>query len=130
MSVSVNRAAFNSIPQKWAFDPEIGPFVRELLSQLRQLRDRTGGDDDSVSRLENETLFDVGIRGGDIAELQSKAEELQILAAATDGLRCQMLEIQKALQDIQTQITDSYLILSELSDLRQRVEAIENGNTP
>ncbi len=46
--VRVNRTPLNTIPQQWAFDPEVGPFVRELLELIRQLRDRTGGDTDIV----------------------------------------------------------------------------------
>lgn len=49
MAQNVNRPPFNLIPNKWAFDPELGPFVRELLTQIWQLRLRTGGDDDVVS---------------------------------------------------------------------------------
>lgn len=49
MAQNVNRPPFNLIPNKWAFDPELGPFVRELLTQIWQLRLRTGGDYDVVS---------------------------------------------------------------------------------
>ena len=45
---NVNRTPLNTIPQSWAFDEEVGPWIRELLEVLRQLRDRTGGDDDIV----------------------------------------------------------------------------------
>lgn len=46
----VNRTPFGTVPEKWAFDPEIGPFVQELLDEIRQLRIRTGADDDHVER--------------------------------------------------------------------------------
>ena len=44
----VNRTPFNIIPQKWAFDPEVGPFIRDLLDVVWQMRNRSGGDFDQV----------------------------------------------------------------------------------
>lgn len=44
----VNQAPFNAIPQEWAFDPDIGPFIRELMTQIWQLRARTGGYTDVI----------------------------------------------------------------------------------
>lgn len=46
--VDVNQTSFNKIPQQWEFDEEIGPFIRDLLDQIDQLRRRTGGDEDAV----------------------------------------------------------------------------------
>jgi len=45
---NVDRTPFNIVPKEWAFDPEIGPFMRELLDVIWQLRTRTGGDDDVI----------------------------------------------------------------------------------
>ena len=42
----VNRIPFNTLPDEWAFDPRIGPFVRDILDTTFQLRERTGGDND------------------------------------------------------------------------------------
>lgn len=42
----VNRIPFNTLPQEWAFDPNIGPFMRDLLDTVFQLRERSGGDTD------------------------------------------------------------------------------------
>lgn len=55
--MKVNRAPFNLIPQKWAFDPEIGPFIRDLLEMLFQLRERSGGDDDQVANVATRSSF-------------------------------------------------------------------------
>ena len=44
MTTKVNRIPFNTLPQSWAFDAEVGPFVRDLLDTVFQLRERTGGD--------------------------------------------------------------------------------------
>ena len=46
MPIKVNRIPFNTLPEDWAFDPRIGPFMRDLLDTTFQLRERTGGDDD------------------------------------------------------------------------------------
>ena len=45
---NVDTTPFNLVPQKWAFDPEIGPFIQELLDIIWQLRTRSGGDFDLV----------------------------------------------------------------------------------
>ena len=42
----VNSIPFAEIPENWAFDPVIGPFVRDLLDVTFQLRERTGGNSD------------------------------------------------------------------------------------
>ena len=72
--MKVNRAPFNLIPQKWAFDPEVGPFVRDVVEMLFQLRGKVGGDsqdvnfltDAQVAKLEalDETLTYVGLYRG------------------------------------------------------------------
>lgn len=46
-----NRTPYNQLPDEWAFHPEKGPFWRDILDQLRQLRDRTGGDQDTVTNI-------------------------------------------------------------------------------
>lgn len=57
MAVNVNRAPHNIIPHQWAFDKEIGPFIREILNQLWQLRNRTGGDDDQIENQQTRELY-------------------------------------------------------------------------
>lgn len=46
--VGVNRTPLNQIPEEWAFHPQIGPFIRALLQEVYQSRERTGGDFDQV----------------------------------------------------------------------------------
>ena len=46
--VDVNQTPFNKIPNTWNYDPEIGPFIRDLLDEIDQIRRRTGGDSDAV----------------------------------------------------------------------------------
>ena len=46
---NVDNTPFNLVPKDWAFDPEIGPFIEELLDVIWQLRLRTGGDIDRVA---------------------------------------------------------------------------------
>jgi predicted RNase H-like nuclease (RuvC/YqgF family) len=83
MGQDVNRIPFNIIPTKWAFDPEIGPFIRELLEILNQSRSRTGGDNDTVADLELiNTLNDGGNRtyrryNDEIQELSNQLSEIK-----------------------------------------------------
>lgn len=42
----VNNIPYQMVPKDWAFDPEKGPFIRDLLDVSFQLRERTGGDVD------------------------------------------------------------------------------------
>lgn len=41
----VNRTPFTLVPDKLAFDTEMGPLISELMDVIWQLRRRTGGDD-------------------------------------------------------------------------------------
>lgn len=76
MAVNVNRAPHNTIPHQWAFDAEIGPFIREILNQLWQLRNRTGGDEDVIG--------DVQIQVDDtlLSAMESRISELESLVAS------------------------------------------------
>jgi len=65
--LKVNRVPYNIIPHKWAFDPEIGPFIRDLLDMLFQLRERSGGDDDQVANVSTRSAFSWS-KGGNSTE--------------------------------------------------------------
>ena len=54
---NVDTVPFSLVPQDWAFDPEIGPFIREMLDVIWQLRNRSGGDFDSSVPLGVITLW-------------------------------------------------------------------------
>ena len=47
--VDVRRSPYNRIPKAWAFDQEIGDFIREIMRQVDEVRRRTGGDSDIVN---------------------------------------------------------------------------------
>ena len=70
---NVDTTPFNLVPQEWAFDPEIGPFIQELLDIIWQLRTRTGGDFDVVEGSQPLTYGD------------SSAEALGLAQRAIDG---------------------------------------------
>jgi hypothetical protein len=66
--VSVNRAPHNQVPPEWAFHPTIGPFIRDLLNVVWQLRNKTGGDADYITEIqgdfiESESPINYDIRG-------------------------------------------------------------------
>ena len=48
MAQNIDRVPFNQVPEQWAFDPQIGPFIRQILEILSQNRERSGGDNDIV----------------------------------------------------------------------------------
>lgn len=48
MAVQVDRVQFNAMPKVWAFDKEVGPFMRDFMRVVWQNRERTGGDVDEV----------------------------------------------------------------------------------
>lgn len=74
MAVTVNRIPFNTIPQQWAFDPVIGPFIRELLTIVWQNRERVGGDDDAVANLEAINTYETTALNGKISGLQDDVD--------------------------------------------------------
>lgn len=83
MSVSVDPFVI-PIPLKWANDPELSPTVNYIWRYLYDLRERTGGDSDTIASLEDSALYDVGIKGAEIAEIQKHIEELRIQLAFLD----------------------------------------------
>lgn len=77
--MKVNRAPFNTIPHEWAFDPEIGPFVRELLNVIYQLRERVGGDTDLIEQ--NDPFYSLASRANQQIE-EGSGDALATLATA------------------------------------------------
>lgn len=130
MAVNVNRAPHNLIPHQWAFDKEIGPFVREILNQLWQLRLRTGGDDDAVSAVEimaDDTLLSA--MESRIAELESLVASLQrdndhLSRIAALESRLDGLDRETAIPKPEPQ-TDMDFNNTLIYDLLERVKAIE-----
>lgn len=130
MAVNVNRAPHNLIPHQWAFDKEIGPFVREILNQIWQLRLRTGGDDDAVSAVEimaDDTLLSA--MESRIAELESLVASLQrdndqLSRIAAIESRLDGLDRETAIPKPEPQ-TDMDFNNTLIYDLLERVKAIE-----
>lgn len=67
--VDVNQTPFNKVPAEWEYHPEIGPFIRDLLDEIDQLRRRTGGDGDDVA-FTNEDLSALAIGEEALAAVQ------------------------------------------------------------
>lgn len=130
MAVNVNRAPHNTIPHQWAFDAEIGPFIREILNQLWQLRNRTGGDDDIVSDVQiqvDDTLLSA--MESRIAELESLVASLQrdndhLSRIAALESRLDGLDRETAIPKPEPQ-TDMDFTNTLIYDLLERVKAIE-----
>lgn len=109
---------------------EMTIFLRALVETVRQLWLRTGGGDDFIARLESECLFDVGIKGAELAEIQSQIQHLHVIVASLDRLLCDAEQIKQQLSDLQAQIPDAQLAYAEVLKLSERVSAIENGYDP
>ena len=92
--VDVNRTRFNEIPQQWAFDPEIGPFIESLLTEIFQLRSRGGGDTDTVAS------HDTTLTSHD-STLSSHTTSIGSLQTDLDSAEVTLAE----LENVQTQIT-------------------------
>lgn len=75
MAVNVNRAPHNLIPKEWAFHPEIGPFVRELLNVIWQLRNKTGGDADYITEIQGDYVEAESPMNYDIRGLQADRDK-------------------------------------------------------
>lgn len=130
MAVNVNRAPHNTIPHQWAFDKEIGPFIREILNQLWQLRNRTGGDADIVSDVQiqvDDTLLSA--MESRIAELESLVASLQrdndhLSRIAALESRLDGLDRETAIPKPEPQ-TDMDFTNTLIYDLLKRVESLE-----
>jgi hypothetical protein len=83
---TVDRTPFNIVPKKWAFDPEIGPFMRELLDVIWQLRTRTGGDFDLVEGNQPLTFGDMPQHSQSVMESpEAGLEGLELARLALQG---------------------------------------------
>lgn len=71
--VDVRRSAFNEIPQDWAFDGEKGPFLRQLMDQVEEIRERVGGDNDQVEE------YEYALTRSLAREVRSQREEIEQL---------------------------------------------------
>jgi len=146
MSVKVDPFVI-PIPKKWAEDPELGPTVQYMWRFFYDLWSRTGGGNDAVSDLQDSALYDVGIKGAEIAEIVKQLEELRIQLTIAETALANVAAMTAIVQDMANQFhieaqqttqkiddiayqDNAPLLFAELADLRKRVEAIENGYDP
>lgn len=144
MSVQVDPFVI-PIPDKWLRDPELTATVQYLWRFLYDLWSRTGGGNDAVSDLQDSALYDVGIKGAEIAEIVKQLEELRIQLTIAETALANVAAMTAIVQDMANQFhieaqqttqkiddiayqDNAPLLFAELADLRKRVEAIENGN--
>lgn len=147
MSVQVDPFVI-PIPDKWNNDKELAPTVQYLWKFLYDIWKRTGGGNDAIAEIGDSTLYDVGIKGAEIAEILKQLEELRVQFTIIENALAHVSLMSSILQDITNQthiesqqntqkVADELiyqdntpLLLAELSDLRKRVEAIERGYDP
>ena len=108
MSVNVDPFVI-PIPQKWLTDPELSATVQYLWKFLYDMWSRTGGGNDAIANLEDSALYDVGIKGAEIAEIMKALDDLRIQIAFTEGADRALIEAvaprQFYVQDTQPVIT-------------------------
>ena len=123
---NVNRAPHNIIPKAWAFDKEIGPFIRELLNVVWQLRIRTGGDDDIVGY--SQAIIEAE-DSRKLPELRQLTKRLNSVLTEIDTIKRQAAEIHalksriKTLEDAQNTNTELHGIKKRLNELENQVNA-------
>lgn len=81
MATKINRIPFNTLPQKIAFDPELGPLFREILTILWQQRERSGGDVDGIDDL----TARITTAEGDISDLEDADTALDLRIDALEA---------------------------------------------
>lgn len=97
MSVNVDPFVI-PIPQKWLTDPDLAPTVQYLWRFLYDLWRRTGGGDDAIASVEDSALYDVGIKGAEIAEITKDLGNIRAQMAFLDAP--DVSEITKAIDDL------------------------------
>ncbi len=82
----VNPPPSLRIPPTLAQLQDTRVYFEQINRILFQLWTRTGGGNDTVSDLEDSALYDVGIKGAEIAEIIKQIEELRVQIAFSDGM--------------------------------------------
>ena len=80
----VNPPPSLRIPATLLTQQDTRVYFEQINRILFQLWTRTGGGDDIVATLEDSALYDVGIKGAEIAELIKQVEELRVLMAVQE----------------------------------------------
>lgn len=96
MASNVNRVPFNEIPEKVAFDPDLGPLFRKILDILNQSRNKLGGDSDFIIELQADT------QSINTRDLNGKIRALQ---ADNQALRAALSNNTRNLRNIEKRLT-------------------------
>jgi hypothetical protein len=130
MTTQIDRVPFNTIPQEWAFHPEIGPFIRDLLRIVWQQRDRLGGDGDIITEIVVQADDSMGSAvESRVAALEARIIELQIEHDFSSRLAA--IEAKLAALEVETHIQPHVESVEQdmqntlVYDLIERVKAIE-----
>ncbi len=124
MAVQINKIPFNSIPQKWAFDPEVGQFVQDLLRILRQIIERTGGDTDTIDDLEKAVTSDVGIGYAQTAALRNDISSLQ-MQQSISGVFAQIADLSQRINDLEKLVVSHNSYAGLIAGLNKRIDYVE-----
>lgn len=122
MATQVNRAPHNLIPQEWAFHPTIGPFVREILNQLWQLRNKTGGDADYITEIQGDFIESESPVNYDIRELKADRDKYNAERQTARKIRSMQSEIEALKAELLTVRRQNTAILTRLNQFIAEVE--------
>lgn len=122
MTTTVNRAPHNLIPQEWAFHPTIGPFVREILNQLWQLRNKTGGDADYITEIQGDFIESEAPVNYDIRELKADRDKYNAERQTARKIRSMQSEIEALKAELLTVRRQNTAILARLNQFIAEVE--------
>lgn len=122
MANEVNRAPHNTIPQEWAFHPTIGPFIRELINIVWQLRNRTGGDSDYIVEIQGDYVESEAPVNYDIRELKYDRDKYNAERQTQRKIMSMQSEIDSLKSQLNTVQRQNSAILAKLNQLIAEVE--------
>lgn len=119
---TVDRIPFTEVPPKWAFDPEVGPFVRKLLDMIWQLRNRTGGDTDYITEVQGDFIESEAPVNYDIRELKYDRDKYNAERITQRKIRTMQAEFDAMRAEIQSLRRQNTALLAKIDQFIAEVE--------
>lgn len=85
MATKVNPPPSLRIPPTLAVNQDTRVYLEQVNRILFQLWQRTGGGTDAIADVEDSALYDVGIKGAEIAEITKALDDLRVQIAFLDS---------------------------------------------
>lgn len=84
MATKVNPPPSLRIPPTLAVNQDTRVYLEQVNRILFQLWQRTGGGTDAIADVEDSALYDVGIKGAEIAEITKALDDLRVQMACSE----------------------------------------------